>query len=330
MTLKLSIIVPIYGVEKYIEKCLASCINQGCVKLGTDYEIICVNDGTKDKSADIARKIASQHDGITVLNQENQGLSVARNKGTSIAKGDYIWYVDSDDYIEEDCLERILPKLKDNLDILQLKWDLVYEGNTHTRNVDTLYVEGRISGKKLLRYGRLVSPAQFTILRKEFLEFNNLEFVKGIYHEDAEFKPRASYLAEAIEFDEIVSYHYLQRTSGSIMSTYRPQRMYDSMIIVQNLVEFMNTTVDEADRKQWAKSLSGPMSEILYLANYANDSQMIADARKFIIKTPECLFALTCSSSPLLKFVGYLSKYSKLDLFNIYRLLYKVRYIKKN
>lgn len=110
--MKLSIIIPIYGVEKYIEKCILSCVNQKGLKIGTDFEIICVNDGTKDKSAKIAKYIASKYEGITVIDQKNQGLSAARNTGLYAAKGEYIWYVDSDDYIKENCLRDLCDKLK--------------------------------------------------------------------------------------------------------------------------------------------------------------------------------------------------------------------------
>lgn len=325
--MKLSIVIPIYGVEKFIEKCLMSCINQGDAKLGPDYEIICVNDGTKDKSAEIARHIASQFEGISVIDQENQGLSVARNTGTSAANGEYIWYVDSDDYIEEKCLERIIPLLKDDLDILQLKWRCVYEDNTPPQDAISLYVNKRISGKELLKYGRLVSPAQFVILRKSFLEDNKLSFFPGIYHEDSEFKPRASYLADSIEFDTLVSYNYLQRSAGSIMSTYRPRRMYDSMIIVDNLLDFMNDKVHAFDKSKWAKSLSGPLAEVLYLANFSKDKKMENDAKTFVRRRNTlCTYVFTCSPSYFLRLIGYASKVFNMSIFEIYKLFYRFRY----
>ena len=124
--MKLSIIIPIYGVEKYIEKCLISCINQDII-LGYDYEIICINDGTKDRSAEIAKQIASYHKGVVVIDQENGGLSAARNAGLMKAKGEYIWFVDSDDWINNGCLKRITKKLQNNIDILQLQFRWVYD-----------------------------------------------------------------------------------------------------------------------------------------------------------------------------------------------------------
>ena len=116
--MKLTIIIPIYNVEPYIKRCLMSCILQDS-SLGEEYEIICVNDGTKDKSAEIAKEIALSYNGVVVIDQENGGLSSARNTGLSYARGEYVWFVDSDDYIEENCLPRILSYLNEDLDILQ-------------------------------------------------------------------------------------------------------------------------------------------------------------------------------------------------------------------
>lgn len=316
-----------YGVEKYIEKCLMSCINQGNAKLGTDYEIICVNDGTKDKSAEIARQIASQYEGISVIDQENQGLSVARNTGTSVANGEYIWYVDSDDYIEEKCLERILPILKDNLDILQLKWRLVYEDGRPPQDVYVNAPAGAFTGKEITEQGGLAAPAPFSVLRSLYIKENKFTFVPNIYHEDSEFKPRVSYLAKKIAFDQGISYNYLQR-GGSIMSTFRPKKMYDLMIIIDNLFDFMHQYVEKEDWRMWARNFSGPLSELLYLANYSKDEKLMADAKKFVDERPECVFAMSCSPNLTLRIVGYLAKLCGGNLFGVFKMLYKVRYRK--
>ena len=316
-----------YGVEKYIEKCLMSCINQGNAKLGTDYEIICVNDGTKDKSAEIARQIASQYEGISVIDQENQGLSVARNTGTSVANGEYIWYVDSDDYIEEKCLERILPLLKDNLDILQLKWRLVYEDGRPPQDVYVNAPAGAFTGKEITEQGGLAAPAQFSVLRSLYIKENKFTFVPNIYHEDSEFKPRVSYLAKKIAFNQGISYNYLQR-GGSIMSTFRPKKMYDLMIIIDNLFDFMHQYVEKEDWRMWARNFSGPLSELLYLANYSKDEKLMADAKKFVDERTECVFAMSCSPNLTLRIVGYLAKLCGGNLFGVFKMLYKVRYRK--
>ena len=104
--MKLTIVIPAYKVEKYIAKCIQSCLNQDVPE--KEYEIVVVNDGTPDKSAIIAKEFAAKHANIKVIDQDNQGLSVARNTGIHYSKGDYIWFVDSDDYIADNCLARII------------------------------------------------------------------------------------------------------------------------------------------------------------------------------------------------------------------------------
>ena len=97
MGIKLSIIVPVYNVEKYVRPCIESIFKQGLDD--ADFELIIVNDGTKDHSMEMIADIIQQHNNITVIHQENQSLSVARNNGIAAAKGEYILMPDSDDLL---------------------------------------------------------------------------------------------------------------------------------------------------------------------------------------------------------------------------------------
>jgi glycosyltransferase involved in cell wall biosynthesis len=105
---KLSIIIPVYNVEKYVRSCLESIFQQGLDE--ADFEIIIVNDGTKDRSMEVIEDIISQHSNITVIDQENLSLSVARNNGIAAAKGEYILMPDSDDLLIENSLKPLLDK----------------------------------------------------------------------------------------------------------------------------------------------------------------------------------------------------------------------------
>ncbi len=101
--MKVSIIVPVYNVEKYLKRCLDSLISQTL----KDIEIICVNDGSKDNSDKILEEYARKDSRIIIINQENQGISVARNNGMDIAKGKYVGFVDSDDWVDSDFFEKL-------------------------------------------------------------------------------------------------------------------------------------------------------------------------------------------------------------------------------
>lgn len=234
--MKLSIIIPVYNVEKYIDKCLLSCLSQD-VPL-TDYEIIIINDGTKDRSLEIAQERTKDVPNVTIFSQENAGLSAARNKGLSMAKGDYVWFVDSDDYIETRCLGGIFSVLNESVDILQLQYRYIYEDGRPPKDAPKKIINNVCSGREITLRGGLPAQAQLTIFRRSFLLDNNLLFEPGIYHEDSEFRPRAVYLAKRISsYNEIV-YNYLIRTSGSIMSNFKLKNGLDLIYLCNKLYLF--------------------------------------------------------------------------------------------
>ncbi len=110
-SLFLSFIVPVYNAERYLPECLDSLLNQGIPH--SEYEIICVNDGSKDGSLEVLRSYQSRYPNITVIDKENGGVAAARNDGLAAARGEYIWFVDSDDFLKEHVLARLLPMAKD-------------------------------------------------------------------------------------------------------------------------------------------------------------------------------------------------------------------------
>lgn len=111
---KVSVIIPVYNVEKYLEECLESVVNQTL----SDIEIICIDDGSADKSFEILQQYAEKDSRIKIFKQENQGAAAARNNGLDKAIGDYLYFLDSDDYIKSDCLEKMYNKITlENSDI---------------------------------------------------------------------------------------------------------------------------------------------------------------------------------------------------------------------
>lgn len=109
-TIKVSIIIPVYNVEKYLQKCLESLVNQTLKEI----EIICINDGSTDKSEEILKIFAQKDDRIIVVNKENEGQSVARNVGIKLAKGEFLGFVDSDDWVDLDFFEKLYLSAKEN------------------------------------------------------------------------------------------------------------------------------------------------------------------------------------------------------------------------
>ena len=247
--MKLSIIIPVFNTEPYLFRCLSSCLSQDIPE--TDYEIVVVNDGSTDGSLAIAERIASSHPSIRIISQENGGLSRARNAGLSAAEGEYVWFVDSDDYIARNCLETLLGKCeREDLDVLGMGMsrgmpdgsvlERRYYRNEHSRIV--------YDGPSAMRAGVFKTPcAPFYIIRRSFLLENGLSFLDGLLHEDEEFTPRMFYLARRISFVEECFYFACIR-GGSIMQTPNPKRAFDLLTIARRLDAFSLERVPRRDR----------------------------------------------------------------------------------
>lgn len=190
MNIRLSIIVPVYNVEKYIRPCIESIFRQG---LDEDcFEVIIINDGTKDKSMEVIADIISQHQNITVIHQENQGLSVVRNNGIAIAKGEYILMPDSDDLLIENSIPPLLEKA------LECQADLVVADfltmtdqeitNLHKITQKIFHIQEK-TGEELFLED--LSPyacfVWHTLFRRDFLLDCHLKFIPGIYIQDVPF-----------------------------------------------------------------------------------------------------------------------------------------------
>lgn len=230
--MNISIIIPVYNVEKYIEKCLFSCIHQDLQK--TDYEIIVINDGSPDNSLSIAERISNNQPNVSIISQENQGLSGARNTGLKAAKGDFVWFVDSDDWIEENCLGKVVASLRD-CDVLAI--DFIWAYDDATKNQVVSYGEtGTLQGKDFLKRN-YHTQAQMYVYSRRFLIDNNLTFLPGVYHEDTEFTPRALYLAKNVRYLNSPVYFFYKRPN-SISTVPNPKRAFDYIIVANSLNNF--------------------------------------------------------------------------------------------
>ncbi len=262
--MKLSIIIPCYNVELYIERCILSCAMQSPY-ISTDYEIVIIDDGSIDGSMRIAEDIQKKYPHLIRLHsQKNQGLSIARNVGLELARGKYVWFVDSDDWIEPNCLQQIIPLLdNEEVDLLQLQYRLAYDDSLLNCQVKRYWFEGILTGKEVMRRGGLPAPAQFTIARKHFLEENDVKFMAGIYHEDVEFKPRATYLASKIVCLDKICYNYYQRLSGSITSNFKMKNAVDIITVANSLYLFAQS-VPSNERFYFYYTLSMNMNSLFY------------------------------------------------------------------
>lgn len=245
----ISIIVPIYNVEKELSRCLYSLINQTYGNI----EIILVNDGSTDGSLNICYEYQKSDKRITLINKENGGLSDARNYGIDAAKGEYILFVDSDDYLEHDACEKLLQGMQ-NDDI-----DFVVGA---LREVKSAYVSYQKhsnleSGKiydssefiiKSIKNNEWYAPAVLNLYRKSFLSENNLRYKVGMYYEDMEMLPRLFLKAHKVSYIDYSFYNYIIR-EGSITSTTSAKKKTDVLQIYTDWKKYYDDVHDKELQK---------------------------------------------------------------------------------
>lgn len=242
--MKLSIILPIYNVEQYIGDTLKSIYNQKINE--TLFELIAVNDGTPDDSMKIVNEFANVHSNLHIINQENQGLSCARNAGLKIAKGDYIWFVDSDDTLEAQSISKVIHYIQSDpkteiwgFNIVRVQEDNKKEKIEHIilKNKHFNLYDIPLQREKIIHKTH-IAPVQRFIFKHSFLTKNNITFYPKIYHEDIEFMSRAFFLSKQIKFINYTPYRYLVRNTGSIMSSVNMKSVRDKMTIALELNKY--------------------------------------------------------------------------------------------
>ena len=233
---KVSVIVPIYNVEKYLEKCINSLLSQTL----EDIQIILVNDGSKDNSGNIAKEYEKNNkDRVIYVEKENGGLSDARNYGLKYATGDFIAFLDSDDYIEKNAYEEMYNKaIEENADYVEC--DFIWEFPNKIR-VDKQYPYK--NKKEMLSFVRVV--AWNKLIKRQLITDNNLEFPKGLRYEDVEFTYKLIPFINKFANVDKPFIHYVQR-EGSIANV-QNERTAEIFTVLDNVIEFYkeNNIYDE-------------------------------------------------------------------------------------
>lgn len=224
---KVSVIVPIYNVEKYLEKCINSLLSQTL----EDIQIILVNDGSKDNSGNIAREYEKNNKNrIIYVEKENGGLSDARNYGLKYATGDFVAFLDSDDYIEKNAYEEMYDKaIEENADYVEC--DFIWEFPNKIR-VDKQYPYK--NKKEMLSFVRVV--AWNKLIKSQLITDNNLEFPKGLRYEDVEFTYKLIPFVNKFAYVDKPFIHYVQR-EGSIANV-QNERTAEIFTVLDNVIEF--------------------------------------------------------------------------------------------
>lgn len=259
---KVSVIIPVYNVEKYLRECLDSVINQTL----SDIEIICINDGSTDKSLGILKEYAEKDSRIKIITQENQGQGVARNNAIEAAQGGYLVFVDPDDFLDSEALEVINKSFSDSaVDIIQFDYLVCSEDGANNRQ--------RVFKKRAKRYFNLnlLNDKVFNwqevgkksieglslfcwdkAYKTTFIKENNIKFAPTKNGEDHLFSISANLLANKILYINKSFYHYRTRlksitNSASIESfcVFKNIELLKQFLITNNLIEEYKSSLDE-------------------------------------------------------------------------------------
>lgn len=229
---KLSIIVPVYGVEKYIDKCLNSLVKQSLKEI----EIIVVNDGTKDNSQKIIDKYVKKYpDKIKSYIKENGGQGSARNYGLKKTTGEYIGYVDSDDFVEKDMYKKLYNKAKEN------NYDIVVCGNYNVsedyqnKNIDA-FINNYNTDLENIFFGKMAVWNK--IYKRDILIKNKLEFKEKVWYEDLAFTLKAIMNSNTFAFIDEPLYDYLIR-EGSTMNNSNVQRNLEILDAFNDILSYI-------------------------------------------------------------------------------------------
>jgi glycosyltransferase involved in cell wall biosynthesis len=266
--IKLSLIIPVFNGEDYIKKCINSCLAQDIEF--NKYEIIIINDGSTDKTFQILSEF-EKFSNINIINQPNNGLGLARNEGFKHAVGYYIWFIDADDWIAENCLANIISEL-DESDIFRI---LSIQVNNSLPDIKEKFEKGKrvMSGIEYMKADFKVCVPYY-IFQKDFLFKHALEF-KPLIFEDFEFTPRALFFSKKFKKLNCLVYYRLIR-KGSIMRTPSMNKPTHLLEIISSLRNFSLKNANPKDQYIFNRLIS------LAINNYLNSS-LILDKEYHVI-----------------------------------------------
>lgn len=256
---KLSYIIPLYNSAQWLKKCLYSVLNQDIPE--SEVEIICVNDGSPDNSAELAREIAKEHPSIVVINQENKGPSGARNNAMRHATGKYLCFVDPDDYVEPNVYGGLIKQMEEQqLDMLRFDYRVVneYYEILPKRAFELAfdYTPQLMTGTDFL-INRLDIACNIWryVYRTDVITRNNIWCYTGDYYDDTPWLPLVLMKSQRVNICDTVVYNYMER-SDSLVNAKSPkavQRKIDGGIMLLKILYEQLKTIDNDGICRWYK-----------------------------------------------------------------------------
>lgn len=265
----LSIIIPIYNVSQYLDRCLNPILS---IDDSTGVEVLLIDDGSTDNSGIIADEYSKKYSFVKTYHKANGGLSDARNYGTIRSKGKYVMYIDSDDEIDSQCLSKIINIIK-NSDYDCISWNAITidedskiipkEDNSYLGHGglsgDTLYSVKDFITNQVKNHNDFVTTAWIALFKREILIDNNLYFEKGLLHEDDMWTPRAFLNCRNIYYVDMNLYKYRVRNNSIMTDNLKSEKkLHDIVFIYSSLYAFFNWKVSD---EQLKKTLKGAFSK---------------------------------------------------------------------
>lgn len=286
---KVSVIVPVYNVEKYLAKCLQSLAD--CGMPDDELEVIIVDDETPDNSMAIAQKFVDKYPVFRTLSQKNKGLGGARNTGISQARGTYLFFLDSDDWIVPGVLKDLVQQAIENeLDVLEFGGAGIYPDGKISHYFDADSHGTIASGIEIYHQFRVQNSACNKLYRSEFLRENQISFLEKIYIEDFEFNTRVLLAARRMLATPLILGQYLQ-SADSITRSTSPQKrakmLSDIRVVLQRTHELYSQHSANSDQHQQFFLERMGLIVTIYFYQFWKDKAKIeemADAKNQLIK----------------------------------------------
>lgn len=278
--MKLSIIIPVYNVEQYLQSCVQSVITQTY----QDLQVILVNDGSTDSSGVLCDQLAQQDSRVQVVHKENGGLSDARNAGLRVATGEYVAFLDSDDvYLFNDGLKQLMALAHaEQPDVLLFQAVDVYPNHQSARKAyDEAWIaahSGMEVFHQLVRTQSFNMSACFQIIRRELLEQHQIYFEKGLLSEDVDWSLRLWRYVSKVRAINLPLYGY-QHREGSISTTYTIRNLCSYEHIFAKFVQLYKERVVEADAELYWQTVMGYLAQ-MYTNCLYNYGQLSIQERK--------------------------------------------------
>lgn len=246
----ISLIVPVYNSEKYLKKCIDSILNQTY----SNFELILVDDGSVDKSPQICDDYARKDSRIVVIHQKNQGQAVARNKALDVCKGDYISFVDSDDYVHPQMLEVLMNTMqKSNAEIVVCDYVQGYDTNFNWNDNDIVDDFTLFDGKTFLSNCLIGKTGKNWLLWDKIYKktvFNDIRLPEGRIYEDNATVYKLIYGANKVAYSNNVLYYYFTNSESTVNKNFSPKHL-DWLLVVEEMIEFFNFK-NEVNLLEWA------------------------------------------------------------------------------